>query len=125
MELKNERRSILQNGSTLLTFSAPHLNTVAFSIVLPFVPESTPGVYHFVEHMFFERAGKMRAKQINAAMNANGSEIMGYTAVNYMCFNFMCRKEVFSSQISLLFSMLNQREYGEEEFEKVLPVVRN
>lgn len=125
MELKQEQRIIMPNGSEMVAFAAPLLNTVAFSIVLPFVPESTPGVYHFVEHMFFERAGKMRAKQINAAMNANGSEIMGYTAVNYMCFNFTCRKEVFSSQISLLFSMLNQREYGEEEFEKVLPVVRN
>ena len=125
MELKNERRMAMPNGSQLIAYSAPHLNTASFSVVLPFVPESTPGVYHFVEHMFFERAGKMRAKQINAVMNANGSEIMGYTSVNYMCFNFTCRKEVLASQLSLLYSMLNQREYGEEEFEKVLPVVRN
>ena len=124
-DFSGERRTALPNGAQLLSFSAPHLNSVAFSVVMPFIPEATPGVYHFVEHMFFERAGKMRARQINARMNAHGSEIMGYTAINYMCFNFSCRKEVFAAQLDLLFAMLSQREYGEEEFEKVLPVVRN
>ena len=124
-DFSGERRAALPNGAQLLSFSAPHLNSVAFSVVMPFIPEATPGVYHFVEHMFFERAGKMRARQINARMNAHGSEIMGYTAINYMCFNFSCRKEVFAAQLDLLFAMLSQREYGEEEFEKVLPVVRN
>lgn len=120
-----ERRGRMPNGAQLISFRAPHLQSAAFSLVLPFVPEYTPGVYHLVEHMFFERAGERRAPQINAEMTSRGSEIMGYTAINYMCFSFSCRSEVFAPQLRLLFDMLSQREYGREEFDRVLPVIRN
>ena len=125
MDKSAERRGRLENGAELVAFCAPHLHSVAFSVVLPFTPECTPGVYHLVEHMFFERAGERRADEINAEMTARGSEIMGYTAINYMCFSFTCRPEVFVPQLELLFSMLSQREYEREDFEKVLPVIRN
>ena len=120
-----ERRGRLENGAELVACPSPQLHSVAFSVVLPFTPECTPGVYHLVEHMFFERAGERRAKEINAEMTARGSEIMGYTAVNYMCFSFTCRPDVFLPQLELLFSMLSQRDYEREDFERVLPVIRN
>ena len=120
-----ERRGRMPNGAHLVSFRAPLLQTAAFAVVLPFVPEYTPGVYHLVEHMFFERAGERRAPQINAEMTARGSEIMGYTAINYMCFSFSCRKEVFAPQLRLLHAMLSQREYDRAEFDRVLPVIRN
>lgn len=101
-----EKREKLQNGAQMIAFRAPALNTAAFSVVLPFVPEGRAGRYHCAEHLFFERAGQKRAPEINAEMTSRGSEIMGYTAKNYMCFNFACRKEVFSDQLALLFSML-------------------
>lgn len=125
MDFSAEKAGRLQNGAQMVSFRAPHLNTVAFSVVLPFEPEATPGVYHLIEHMFFERAGERCAAEINAEMTSRGSEIMGYTAINYMCFNFSCRREVFLPQLNLLFSMLTQREYAREDFEKVLPVIRN
>lgn len=125
MDFSSEKYQKLPNGAQMVSFRSPQLNTVAFSVVLPFVPEATPGVYHLVEHMFFERAGERRADAINAEMTSRGSEINGYTAINYMCFNFCCRKEVFVPQLRLLYSMLTQREYGREEFDKVLPVIRN
>lgn len=120
-----EKREKLQNGAQMIAFRAPALNTAAFSVVLPFVPEGRAGRYHCAEHLFFERAGQKRAPEINAEMTSRGSEIMGYTAKNYMCFNFACRKEVFSDQLALLFSMLTQKEYGEEEEQSVLDVIAN
>ena len=120
-----ETRRTMKNGAQLVAFRAPHLHTVALSVVFPFVPEGTAGVFHLVEHMFFERAGEMRAPEINAAMNANGSEIDGYTSAGHMCFRFNCRKEVFAPQLKLLYSMLSQMEYGAEEVERGLPVIRN
>lgn len=124
-EFKNERTGKLRNGASLITFSAPQLHSVAFSVVMPFLPDGTPGIYHLIEHMFFERAGERRAEQINAEMTSRGSEIDGYTSINYMCFNFCCRREVFIPQLELLRDMLTQREYGQEELEKVLPVIKN
>ena len=124
-DFSGERSGKLENGASLITFSAPQLHSVAFSVVLPFLPDGTPGVYHLIEHMFFERAGARRAEEINAEMTSRGSEINGYTSINYMCFNFCCRKEVFVPQLHLLRDMLTQREYGQEELEKVLPVIRN
>ena len=120
-----ERRGRLENGAELVACPSPQLHSVAFSVVLPFTPECTPGVYHLVEHMFFERAGERRAKEINAEMTARGSEIMGYTAVNYMCFSFTCRPDVFLPQLELLFSMLSQRDYEREDLERDLPANRN
>ena len=125
MDIPTERRGRLENGAELVACPSPQLHSVAFSVVLPFTPECTPGVYHLVEHMFFERAGERRADEINAEMTARGSEIMGYTAINYMCFSFTCRPDVFLPQLELLFSMLSQREYEEADFERVLPVIRN
>ncbi len=126
MEAKTaEKLETLENGAKMLSFSAPMLNTAAFSVVFPFVPEGRAGRYHCAEHLFFERAGEKRAADINAEMTARGSEIMGYTTKNYMCFNFTCRKEVFADQVGLLFSMLTQKEYGKEEEESVLGVIRN
>ena len=63
MDFSAETSKRLQNGAQLVSFRAPQLNTIAFSVVLPFVPEATPGVYHLVEHMFFERAGERRAEE--------------------------------------------------------------
>lgn len=120
-----ERTEKLDNGASMISFCAPALNTAAFSVVLPFVPDRRAGAYHCVEHLFFERAGERRAADINAEMTSRGSEIMGYTTKNYMCFNFVCRKEVLSDQLELLFSMLTQKEYGEEEEESVLGVIEN
>ncbi len=120
-----ERCGKLQNGASLVTFSAPHLHSVAFSVVMPFVPDGTPGVYHLIEHLCFEKAGACNADAINAQMTARGSEIMGYTALNYMCFHFTCRREEFIGQIKLLFSMLKEQSFGKEELEKVLPVIKN
>ena len=114
MDFSCEKREKLKNGASMISFCAPHLHTVAFSVVLPFVPEYTPGVYHLVEHLFFERAGERRADEINAEMTSRGSEIDGYTSVSYMCFHFVCRQEVFRPQLRLLHSMLTQREYTEE-----------
>lgn len=125
MDFSPEKYQTLKNGARLVSFRAPQLNTVAFSVVLPFVPEATPGVYHLVEHMFFERAGERRAAEINAEMTSRGSEINGYTAVNYMCFSFCCRREVFLPQLRLLHSMLTQTDYEREDFDRVLPVIRN
>lgn len=125
MDFSGEKSIKLKNGANVLSFCAPHLHTVAFSVVFPFEPEYTPGVYHLVEHLFFERAGDWRADKINAQMTANGSEINGYTSVSSMCFQFTCREEVFLSQLRLLYAMLTQKEYSEEELQKVLPVIRN
>ena len=58
-----ERRGRMPNGAHLVSFRAPLLQTAAFAVVLPFVPEYTPGVYHLVEHMFAERAGERRARR--------------------------------------------------------------
>ena len=120
-----EKSEKLENGAQMISFAAPALNTAAFSVVLPFVPEGRAGSYHCVEHLFFERAGQKRAPEINAEMTSRGSEIMGYTTRNYMCFNFSCRKEVFADQLALLYSMLTQKEYGEEEEQSVLDVISN
>ncbi len=120
-----ERSGKLKNGATLLTCSAPHLHSVAFSVVMPFVPDGTPGIYHLIEHMYFERAGSRRAEEINAEQTARGSDINAYTSNHYMCFNFTCRPEVFRGQLQLLYDMLSERNFGEEELEKVLPVIRN
>ena len=121
----SERCGKLKNGATLLTCSAPHLHSVAFSVVMPFVPDGTPGVYHLIEHMFFERAGARRAEEINAEQTVRGSDINAYTSNHYMCFNFTCRPEVFRDQLHLLYDMLSEQNFGEEELEKVLPVIRN
>ena len=120
-----ERIGKLKNGASLLTYEAPALHSVAFSVVLPFVPDGTPGIYHLIEHLLFEKAGERRADEINAEMTSRGSEIMGYTSINYMCFSFTCRREVFVDQLRLLFDMLSERDFGREELEKVLPVIRN
>lgn len=125
MRFEGEKRELLANGAEMLSFRTPALHTVSFTVVLPFAPAEPAGLYHYIEHLFFERAGEMRAEEINAAMTKNGSEIRGYTTQTYMCFSFTCRSDVFLSQLELLFSMLSQREYGEEELEKVLPVIRN
>ena len=125
MRFEGEKKETLANGATLLSCSAPALHTVAFTLVMPFAPVETAGLYHYIEHLFFERAGELRAAGINAAMTENGSEINGFTAQNYMCFSFTCRQEVFVRQLRLLYAMLTQREYGEEERARVLPVIRN
>lgn len=125
MEETCEKAEKLANGAQMISFRAPALHASAFSVVLPFVPEGRAGAYHCAEHLFFERAGEKRAADINAEMTARGSEIMGYTTKNYMCFNFTCRKEVFADQLRLLFAMLTQKEYGEEEEDAVLGVIEN
>ncbi len=125
MDFSAEKIQTMKNGARLITFCAPHLNTVSLSVLLPFEPYETPGAEHLIEHLFFERAGERRAEQINAEMTSRGSEIMGFTSSQAMCFSFTCRKEVFVDQLSLLYAMLSQREYGQEEMDKVLPVIRN
>lgn len=57
MQVLSEQKGKLKNGASLVTFSAPHLHSVSFAVVLPFVPDGTPGIYHLIEHLFFEKRG--------------------------------------------------------------------
>lgn len=115
----------LKNGASMLTARNEALHSVSFSVVFPFCAHKTAGTYHFIEHLFFERAGELRAEEINRKMSECGSEILAYTAKNHMCFSFHCRREVFGEMLGLLCSMLSEKGHGQEEFDKVLPVVEN
>ena len=115
----------LSNGAAVLAAQNEGLHSVSLAVVLPFCAHETAGVYHFVEHLFFERAGELRAEEINRRMSECGSEILAYTAKNHMCFSFHCRREVFAQQLSLLVSMLREKGHAAEDFDKVLPVIEN
>lgn len=115
----------LSNGVAVLAAQNEGLHSVSLAVLLPFCAHETAGVYHFVEHLFFERAGELRAEEINRRMSECGSEILAYTAKNHMCFSFHCRREVFARQLSLLVSMLREKGHAAEDFDKVLPVIEN
>lgn len=56
----------LSNGAAVLAAQNEGLHSVSLAVVLPFCAHETAGVYHFVEHLFFERAANCARKRSTA-----------------------------------------------------------
>ena len=94
-------------------------NTISFAIVFPVGATNEPtdlnGITHLIEHLSFKKTSALTQTQIYDICESNGVNIYARTTQNSIEYHFVCRKNVFSTIVSLLADMLHCCDYGEAE----------
>ena len=107
----------------------PSSNTISFAIVFPVgainEPTDLNGITHLIEHLSFKKTSALTQTQIYDICESNGVNIYARTTQNSIEYHFVCRKNVFSTIVSLLADMLHCCDYGEAEISTEKNIVLN
>lgn len=81
------------------------------------------GIAHYVEHMLFKGTNKRTARQIINRIESIGGELNAYTTKEETAIYAACMKEDFKSIIELLYDMVFDSVFAENERKKELSVI--
>jgi predicted Zn-dependent peptidase len=83
------RKTVLENGLTVVTESIPYYSTVSLGIWWKtggrFETEKNNGISHFIEHMLFKGTQRRSAYDIAREIDAVGGAINAFTGKEYTC----------------------------------------
>ena len=103
----------------IITHKNEEVHSICFALILPIGAINDPvgkaGITHLIEHMSFRKAGILKQKEIYSKCEELGVFIHAVTGKNFLQYDFICRKEVFSEMISIFDKMLNEIDYSEED----------
>ncbi|HLR70047.1 MAG TPA: pitrilysin family protein [Pseudogracilibacillus sp.] len=85
--------------------------------------ESTNGISHFLEHMFFKGTKKRTAQQIAEAFDSIGGQVNAFTSKEYTCFYARVLDTYTEYALDVLTDMLFHSTFSEEEIEREKKVI--
>jgi predicted Zn-dependent peptidase len=90
-DLQQVKRSVLDNGVTVVTEFMPHLRSVSMGIWVKTGSRSElaeeNGITHFIEHMLFKGTANRTAEAIARSVDSIGGNLDAFTAKEMVCFN--------------------------------------
>ncbi|MEM4915284.1 MAG: pitrilysin family protein [Nanopusillaceae archaeon] len=120
-------KEILDNGIELYSIPIKGVNTIGIAIVVNigsiYEESEYRGISHFLEHMMFKSNKKYSYEQIDLGLELNGGIANGFTSKDYTEYVVECSKGGFENIIDILYSMFENKEYKEEEFENEKKVI--
>ncbi|MEM1895797.1 MAG: pitrilysin family protein [Nanopusillaceae archaeon] len=120
-------KEILDNGIELYSIPIKGVNTIGIAIVVNigsiYEESEYRGISHFLEHMMFKSNKKYSYEQIDLGLELNGGIANGFTSKDCTEYVVECSKGGFENIIDILYSMFENKEYKEEEFENEKKVI--
>ncbi len=86
-------------------------------------PEGKEGISHFLEHMIFKGTKKLSATEIIDKIETLGGNINGYTSLDETAFYISIPKRNWKEGFDILFKMVFEINFTEDEFENEKKVV--
>ncbi len=121
------KKSLLDNGLTLVTESMPHVRSVAVGVWLRrgsrHEHSAKGGISHFIEHMVFKGTSRRTQAEIAQEMDAIGGQTDAFTAKEYASFNAKVLDEHLPQVVDLLADIVLDPSFDEEELERERKVV--
>jgi predicted Zn-dependent peptidase len=121
------RRTILENGLTVLTEHIDHIRSISLGIWLKkgsrdeTVREA--GIYHFIEHMLFKGTADRSAYDIARIMDSIGGYTDAFTSKENTCFYAKILDEHLPIILELFSDILIHPKFDKEDIEKERKVV--
>jgi len=116
------RKTVLENGLTVVTESIPYFSTVSLGIWWKtggrFENETNNGISHFIEHMLFKGTQKRSAYDIAKEIDAVGGAINAFTGKEYTCLYARVLKKDTDIALDILSDMYKNPLFLEDDLEK-------
>jgi predicted Zn-dependent peptidase len=121
------RKSVLDNGVTVLTESLDTVRSVAFGIWFAVGSrDESPveaGMSHFMEHMMFKGTSSRSASQISTAFDELGAELNAFTSKEYTCYFSRLVDEHLPVAVEVLSDMVTDAVLADDACEREREVV--
>lgn len=121
------RKTVLDNGLTVITESVPHFSTVSIGLWWKtgarYETESNNGISHFIEHMLFKGTERRSAYEIAREIDAVGGTINAFTGKEYSCLYARVLRKDVDLCLDVLSDMYRSSLFSEEDIEKEKYVV--
>lgn len=127
MELKDVKRTVLDNGLTILTHKVPAAKKavilVGAKVGSIHENEQLNGGSHFNEHLLFKSNHYRTAKQITETLELGGAAINAWTYFNETVFYVKCLPEALGEAITVAYQAATNGVYNKAEFERERQVI--
>jgi predicted Zn-dependent peptidase len=121
------RRSVLKNGTVVITETAKPFKSLAIGVwVKGGSRHETPsqaGMAHFLEHMMFKGTGKRSALDIARDVDLVGGDFNAMTTREYTCFHLTLPHKEVDFALELLTDILKESRFDPTELERERLVV--
>ena len=121
------RRSILKNGTVLITESVRNFESLAVGVWVRggsrHETKKTHGLAHFLEHMMFKGTKKRSALDIARAVDLIGGDFNAMTTREYTCFHLTLPAKEVDFSLDLLSDILMNSQFEGKELERERRVV--
>lgn len=121
------RRSVLDNGSVLLTRALPDVYGVGVAVVIRSgTRDEAPdegGISHLLEHMVFKGTARRSAFELARDMEALGGQLDAYTTKEHTAYTLKVLPEQLAPALSILVEMLQDSVFPEDQLELEKQVV--
>lgn len=121
------RKTVLQNGITVVTDSIPYFSTVSLGIWWKAgsryeVPVNN-GISHFIEHMLFKGTSVRSAYDIAKQFDAIGGSINAFTGKEYTCLYARVLKKDMNIALDIISDMYRDSAFKNDDIDKERYVV--
>ena len=121
------KKTVLDNGITVVTESIPYFSTVSLGIWFKagsrFEDLSNNGISHFIEHMLFKGTASRSAHDIARQFDAIGGSINAFTGKEYTCVYARVLRKDMDLALDIISDMYNNPLFKDEDLEKEKYVV--
>ncbi|HOV90628.1 MAG TPA: pitrilysin family protein [Syntrophorhabdaceae bacterium] len=116
------RKTILENGITVVTESIPYFSTTSIGLWWRagsrYEEVSNNGISHFIEHMLFKGTKKRTAYDIAREIDARGGIINAFTGKEYSCLYAKVLKKDMDIAIDILSDMYKDSLFNIDDMER-------
>ena len=117
----------LECGVSLVTEKLPELKAASIGIWVgagsAYENPEIAGISHFIEHMFFKGTKNRTYKEIAESMDNLGAQYNAFTGKEYTCFHAKAITSAFPKVCDILFDMLTNSLFDENEMNKERKVI--
>ncbi len=121
------KKSILSNGTTVVTESIPYFPTVSLGLWLKtggrYENEANNGISHFIEHMLFKGTSKRTAFDIAKEIDAVGGTLNAFTGKEYTCFYARTLRKDMDLALDVLSDMYKHSLFRDDDIEREKSVI--
>ncbi len=121
------KKSVLENGLTILTEKIDHLHSISLGIWLKKGSQDESvedaGIYHFIEHMLFKRTERRDAYEIAKIIDSIGGYTDAFTSKENTCFYAKMLDEHLPVILDLFSDILIHPQFEPEDIDRERKVI--
>lgn len=120
-------KTILNNGTTIISHTMPHMKSVALGIWIRaggrYEHCEISGISHFLEHLLFKGTKKRTVRKIKESIEGVGGSLNAFTAHEFTCYVVKILGKYFPLALDVLSDMILNATLAESDIEREKTVI--